>query len=120
MLKTEEALAVMLSAQDYDPELAERYGWINRALPGGCARRFRQVTGSSDRQFSGRRPRCSQGSGQCNCTRVDRGVPQRLNLFDDGVRDPRAQGRIGAALRRGFQTRETELTLARMLGDLDR
>ena len=23
----------MLSAEDYDAELAERYGWINRALP---------------------------------------------------------------------------------------
>src|ERR1051325_7220491 len=27
------ALEVMLSAQDYDANLAERYGWINRALP---------------------------------------------------------------------------------------
>ena len=27
------ALEVMLSAGDYDAELAERYGWINRALP---------------------------------------------------------------------------------------
>jgi enoyl-CoA hydratase/carnithine racemase len=27
------ALAVMMSAEDYDAELAERYGWINRALP---------------------------------------------------------------------------------------
>jgi enoyl-CoA hydratase/carnithine racemase len=27
------ALEVMLSAQDYDAELAEHYGWINRALP---------------------------------------------------------------------------------------
>ena len=27
------ALEVMLSAQDYDAEVAERYGWINRALP---------------------------------------------------------------------------------------
>src|SRR4029078_10897074 len=27
------ALEVMLSAADYDAELAERYGWINRALP---------------------------------------------------------------------------------------
>src|SRR5215475_15426473 len=27
------ALEVMLSAQDYSAELAERYGWINRALP---------------------------------------------------------------------------------------
>jgi len=27
------ALEVMMSAEDYDAELAERYGWINRALP---------------------------------------------------------------------------------------
>src|SRR5512132_379865 len=27
------ALEVMLSAEDYDAALAERYGWINRALP---------------------------------------------------------------------------------------
>ena len=27
------ALEVMLSAQDYNADLAERYGWINRALP---------------------------------------------------------------------------------------
>jgi enoyl-CoA hydratase/carnithine racemase len=27
------ALEVLLSADDYDAELAERYGWINRALP---------------------------------------------------------------------------------------
>lgn len=28
-----QALEVMLSAEDYGTELAERYGWINRALP---------------------------------------------------------------------------------------
>src|SRR6202007_1737932 len=27
------ALEVLLSADDYDADLAERYGWINRALP---------------------------------------------------------------------------------------
>jgi enoyl-CoA hydratase/carnithine racemase len=27
------ALEVMLSAEDYDAELGERYGWINRAMP---------------------------------------------------------------------------------------
>lgn len=29
------ALEILLSAEDYDAELAERYGWINRALPAG-------------------------------------------------------------------------------------
>ena len=39
------ALEVMLSAHDYDAGLAERYGWINRALPaaelGGFVRELR-------------------------------------------------------------------------------
>ena len=27
------ALEVMLSSEDYDADMEERYGWINRALP---------------------------------------------------------------------------------------
>src|SRR5215831_77016 len=34
------ALEVMLSADDYDAELAERYGWINRALPASTLGEF--------------------------------------------------------------------------------
>ena len=34
------ALEVMLSAQDYDAETAERYGWINRALPANALGTF--------------------------------------------------------------------------------
>src|SRR5215470_7906486 len=34
------ALEVMLSADDYDADLAERYGWINRALPAATLRDF--------------------------------------------------------------------------------
>jgi hypothetical protein len=40
-----------------------------------------------------------------------------FDLFGEGVRAPEAQGRIGAAMRRGFQTRDPELALARLLGD---
>ena len=34
------ALEVMLSAADYDADLAERYGWINRALPADALDEF--------------------------------------------------------------------------------
>jgi enoyl-CoA hydratase/carnithine racemase len=34
------AREVMLSAEDYDADLAERYGWINRALPAAELRDF--------------------------------------------------------------------------------
>jgi hypothetical protein len=40
------------------------------------------------------------------------------DLFGEGVRGPEAQGRIGAAIKRGFQTRDAEIALARLLGDL--
>jgi hypothetical protein len=40
------------------------------------------------------------------------------DLFGDGVRQPEAQNQIQAAMKRGFQTREAELDLGRMLGEL--
>ena len=40
------------------------------------------------------------------------------DIFGNGVRDPATQTRIRAALDRGFQTRDAEITLARLLGDL--
>jgi enoyl-CoA hydratase/carnithine racemase len=40
-------------------------------------------------------------------------------LSGDGVREPGVQGRIQAAMARGFQTREAELALARLLAELD-
>ncbi|HYS06027.1 MAG TPA: hypothetical protein VEW47_12610 [Candidatus Dormibacteraeota bacterium] len=41
-----------------------------------------------------------------------------MNGFGEGVRNPEAQSRIQAAMKRGLQTRDAEMDLARMLGDL--
>jgi enoyl-CoA hydratase/carnithine racemase len=40
------------------------------------------------------------------------------DLFAEGVRNPEAQKRIQAALNRGFQTRDAEMDLARLIGEL--
>ncbi len=40
------------------------------------------------------------------------------DLFAEGMRNPEAQSRIQAAMKRGFQTRDAEMALAQMLGDL--
>jgi len=40
------------------------------------------------------------------------------DLFGEGVRNPEAQSLIQAAMKRGFQTRDAEMNLARWLDDL--
>ena len=112
------ALEVMLSADDYDAELAERYGWINRALP---AKALGDFVRSLAHRIAG-----FPAVGQVV-------VKERVNaialapvedfrrdsdLFSEGVRNPEAQQRIQAALKRGFQTRDAEISLGRLLGDL--
>lgn len=40
------------------------------------------------------------------------------NLFSEGVRKPEAESHIQAALKRGFQTRNGEVALGQLLGEL--
>jgi enoyl-CoA hydratase/carnithine racemase len=112
------ALEVMLSAQDYDADLAERYGWINRALP---ARELDGFVSSLAHRIAG-----FPAAGQAL-------VKERVNaialapvedfrrdsdLFGEGVREPAAQKQIQAAFKHGFQTRDAELDLGKLLGEL--
>jgi enoyl-CoA hydratase/carnithine racemase len=114
------ALEVMLSAEDYDAELAERYGWINRALPAVALGDF--VKSLAHRIASFPVAGLAAVKGRVNAIALAPAEDFRRDsdLFGDGMRDPQAQGRIAAALHRGFQTREAELSLARILGELGR
>jgi enoyl-CoA hydratase/carnithine racemase len=109
------ALEVMLSAEDYDAELAERYGWINRALP---ARELDQFVSALAQRIAG-----FPGSGQA-------AVKDRVNdialapvedfkadsdHFGQEVQSPDVQRLIAGALERGLQTREAELDMATVL-----
>ena len=112
------ALEVMLSAEDYDAELAERYGWINRALGADALAGFVSLLAHRIAKF----PPAGQVA-----------VKERVNaialapvadfrrdsdLVGKEVREPDAQKLIAAALKHGFQTRDAELALGRLLGDL--
>ena len=111
------ALEVLLSADDYDAELAERYGWINRALPAGALGGF--VTALAHR-IAG-----FPASGQVALKDLVNAIAlapaedfrRDSDLFGEGVQAREAQGRIAAAIRRGFQTRDAEMALARLLDE---
>jgi len=112
------ALEVMLSAEDYDAELAERYGWINRALPAAALGDFvrslaHRIAGFPAAGHVAVKDRVNAiGLAPVEDFRRD------SDLFGESVRNPDAQKRIQAAMNRGFQTREAEMALGRLLGDL--
>jgi enoyl-CoA hydratase/carnithine racemase len=112
------ALEVMLGAEDYDAELAERYGWINRALSADALGDF--VRSLAHRIATFPAAGLVVVKDRVNAIALAPGDDFRRDsdLFREGVRNPEAQSRIRAAMARGFQTRDAELALARMLGDL--
>jgi enoyl-CoA hydratase/carnithine racemase len=112
------ALEVMLSAEDYDAELAERYGWINRALPADALGDFVRSLAHRIAGFPAAGHVAVKDRVDAIALAPAEDFRRDSDLFDEGVRDPEAQGRIGAAMTRGFQTRHAEMALARMLGDL--
>jgi enoyl-CoA hydratase/carnithine racemase len=112
------ALEVMLSAQDYDAELAERYGWINRALPAATLGEFVKSLAHRIAGFPAAGLAAVKDRVNTIALAPLEDFRRDSDLFGEGVRDPEAQGRIQAAFKHGFQTREAEKDLARLLGDL--
>jgi enoyl-CoA hydratase/carnithine racemase len=112
------ALEVMLSAEDYDADIAERYGWINRALPSATIEGF--VTSLAHR-IAGF-PAGGQAVVKDRVNEISLAPKEAFrrdsDLFGEGVGKPEVQSQIKAALKRGFQTCDGEMSLARTLGDL--
>jgi len=111
------ALEVMLSAEDYDADLAERYGWINRALPADALGDFVR---SLAHRVAGFPPAghvvVKDRVNAIALAPVD-DFRRDSDLFGENVGNAEPQRRIGAAMARGFQTRDAEMALARLLGE---
>ena len=112
------ALEVMLSAEDYDAELAERYGWINRALPATALGEF--VRSVAQRIAGFPAPGRAVLKDRVNAIALAPAVDFRRDsdLFVECARNPETQRRIRVAMTNGFQTHNGEMALARMVGDL--
>jgi enoyl-CoA hydratase/carnithine racemase len=112
------ALEVMLSAEDYDADLAERYGWINRALPAATLGDFVSSLAHRIARF----PAAGQMLVKDRVNAIALAPVEEFrrdsDLFGEGVRAPTARRRIAAALKLGFQTRDAELTLGHVLDEL--
>jgi enoyl-CoA hydratase/carnithine racemase len=108
----------MLSAEDYDADLAERYGWINRAFPADGLGDFVESLAHRIAGF----PAAGQAAVKERVNAIALASVEDFHrdsdLFGQGVGSPEAQMQIGAAMKSGLQTRDAEMDLARLLGDL--
>jgi enoyl-CoA hydratase/carnithine racemase len=109
------ALEVMLSARDYDAELAERYGWINRALPAAELPGFVRALAHRIGGFPATAHSTVKERVNAIALAPAADFRRDSDLFGQVVRTPEAQSRIRRAMERGLQTREAEMTLTRIL-----
>jgi len=112
------ALEVILSADDYDAELAERYGWINRALPAALLGDFVRSFAVRIAEFPALAARLIKERVNAIALAPTDEFRRDSELFLEAVRDAGAQNRLQAAMKRGLQTRDGEMSLGRMLSGL--
>ncbi|MEU3461262.1 enoyl-CoA hydratase/isomerase family protein [Streptomyces sp. NPDC006733] len=113
------ALEAILTSADFDAELAERYGWINRALPDADLDAFVAQTAHRIAAF----PRDALIAAKAAVNAITLPAPDAVRadaaLFQQLVRSDSVQQRAGDLFQRGFQTRgPVELELGQALGDL--
>src|SRR4051794_14908973 len=113
------ALEVMLSAEDYDAELAERYGWINRALPADALGDFVTALAQRIARFPAAGHVAVKDRVNAIALAPVDDFRRDSDLFGEGVRAAETQRQITTAMKHGLQTRDAELALAGMLGELD-
>ena len=112
------AFEVMLSAEDYDGELAERYGWINRALPADALGDFVRSLAHRIARFPAAGHVAVKDRVNAITLAPAEDFRRDSDTFGEGVRNSEAQSRIQAAMKRGFQTPDAEMALTRMLADM--
>jgi enoyl-CoA hydratase/carnithine racemase len=112
------ALEVLLSAADYDADLAERYGWVNRTLPDRELDDFVSALAHRVGAF----PAAGHATVKNRVNAISLAPPDDFrrdsDLFAEAAKSRETGRLLAAAMQYGLQTRDAELDLAAMLGVL--
>jgi len=105
------ALEVVLGCEDFDAELAERYGWINRALPAAEIGPFVERLARRIAAFPPQAVRLAKRAVDAAGGSLEDGLLEEAHCFNLTLADPQLDARMEGALAAGAQTREGEIDL---------
>jgi enoyl-CoA hydratase/carnithine racemase len=110
------ALEVILGCDDFDASLAERYGWINRALPAAELRAFVSALASRIASFPREAIALAKRAVDAADATVREGLLEEAHLFNRTLAIPEARARMAAFLESGGQDPIAERDLGALLG----
>jgi enoyl-CoA hydratase/carnithine racemase len=105
------ALEIILGCEDFDAELAERYGYINRALPAGDLSSFVDRLARRIASFPPEAIALAKASVDAAELPTREGLLEEAHAFQRSLATPAARERMAAFLAAGGQTPEMELNL---------
>jgi enoyl-CoA hydratase/carnithine racemase len=109
------AMEIVLGGVDIDAETAERWGYLNRALPPAELRPFVDALAKRIAGFPpGAVARAKRSILNAEELPLAEGLVEEAFLFQETLRDPRAQSAMRRFLDVGGQTREPELRMGEL------
>jgi enoyl-CoA hydratase/carnithine racemase len=114
------ALEVILGCEDFDAVLAERYGWINRALPATELRPFVAALAQRIASFPREAIALAKRAVDAADITVREGLLEEAHLFNRTLAVPEARARMAAFLANGGQDPIAERDLGALLARFTR
>lgn len=110
------ALEVVLGCDDFDAATAERYGWVNRALPPDELGPFVDRLAHRIASFPPRAVQLAKRAVDAGLPDFRDGLLAEQHAWNQTMTDPDLDARFAAAEDAGAQTRAGEMDLGRLLG----
>ena len=105
------ALEIILGCEDVPADLAERYGYVNRALPPAELGPFVERLAYRIASFSPEAIRLAKAAVDAAELPTLEGLLEEGHLFNQSVATPEAQRRMAGFMAAGGQTREAEMSM---------
>ena len=113
------AMEVVLGADDVDAETAERWGFLNRAMSGDSLSAYVDAVATRIASFPPAAVREAKRAVNASVERsLDEGLKYESYLFQGRLRDADAQPSMRQYLDAGGQTRDVELRIGSVMGEL--